>query len=189
MLTLVVPPGEPKEYFNSVDSTFVYGDPFPGATITMEHSLYTISKWEEKWKIPYLSKKEKTPEQTIDYIRFMAFPESIDDVVFENLTEENIKQINEYINGSFTAAKTGNIAVQEGKSRYNPDMSADDIYASMVMARIPFECQHWHISRLLALLDIIGKKQNPPKKMGKNELLRRNAKLNAARKAKHHTKG
>ncbi len=189
MLTIIVPPREPKEYFNSIDRTFVYGDPFPGATVNLEHSLFTISKWEEKWKTAYLTKKEKTPNQWLDYIRCMAYPETVSDIVLENLTDENIKQINDYINDPMSAKKLSGSIREEGKSKYNPDMTADDIYASMVLSRIPFECQHWHINRLLTLLELVGRKQAPPKKMSKRELMQRNSKLNAARKAKYNTKG
>ena len=35
-------------------------------TIQMEHSLISLSKWEEKWHKPFFSKDEKTTEETID---------------------------------------------------------------------------------------------------------------------------
>lgn len=189
MLTLIIPPREPKEYFDSVNRIFIYGDPFPGKTIIMEHSLYTISKWEEKWKIPYLTKKEKTPEQWIDYLRFMSVNSPITDLDIENLTDINIKEINDYINDPMSAKHINSTLKEEGKSRYNPDMTSDDIYASMVIAKIPFECEHWHLNRLLNLIELVARKQAPPKKMSKNDLMRRNSKLNAARRSKYNTKG
>ena len=37
-------------------------------TIQLEHSLVSISKWEARWKKPFLSNKTMTVEETVDYI-------------------------------------------------------------------------------------------------------------------------
>ena len=59
----------------------------------------------------------------------------------------------------------------------------------MIALGIPFECQKWHINRLQTLIRICSIKSQPEKKMKGKALARHNRSLNAARKAKHHTKG
>jgi len=153
-------------------------------TLVLEHSLLSLSKWESKWHKPFLSKKEKTDEETIDYIRCMAV-NTVDDSVFQCLTPIMIGQINTYIQDSMTAT-----TVPNDKSKTNHEIvTAELIYYWMVALRIPFECQKWHLNRLLTLIDVCSIKSQPPKKMSQRALLSRNASLNAARRRALHSKG
>ena len=54
------------EYFDEKTNTFLT---IPGGTIRLEHSLVAISKWEAKWKKPFLGKDDKTKEEILDYIK------------------------------------------------------------------------------------------------------------------------
>ena len=152
----------------------------------MEHSLVSLSKWESKWKKAFLSKKEKTYEETIDYIRCMTVTQNVDPDVYKYLSAENIKQINEYINDPMTAT-TFSESKQSGGN--HEILTAEVIYYYMIASNIPFECQKWHLNKLLTLIRVCSIKNQPPKKMGREELLKRNNALNAARRKKFNTKG
>ena len=77
MLTITLPESK-GDYFDEVSNEFLY---FPEVTLELEHSLVSISKWEAKWHIPYITpdNKPKTPEQSIDYIRCMTLNEVPDE--------------------------------------------------------------------------------------------------------------
>ena len=68
-------------------------------------------------------------------------------------------------------------------------ITSELIYYWMVSYRIPIECQKWHLNRLLMLIQVCDEKNKPEKKMTQRQIMSRNAALNAARKAKLHTKG
>ena len=61
-----------KELFNESTNQFVT---LPSCEIKMEHSLFVLSKWEAKYKKPFLSQQEKhkkTNDEMIDYFRMMC---------------------------------------------------------------------------------------------------------------------
>ena len=154
--------------------------------LQLEHSLVSLSKWEAKWKKPYINKNNNSREEAIDYIRCMTITQNVDPYVYECLTEENIKEINDYINEPMTATWFNN-RDNEGPSR--EIVTAEIIYYWMISFGIPFECQKWHLNRLLTLIRVCNLKSQKPKKMSRRETLEYNRALNNARKAKMHTKG
>ena len=154
--------------------------------LQLEHSLVSLSKWESKWCKSFLSKKDKTYEETLDYIKCMTITQNVDPDVYNHLTRENIIQVNKYIESPMTATffsddKTGKVNREV--------ITSELIYYWMIALNIPFECQKWHLNRLLTLIKVCNIKNSPPKKRSRKELMSRNAALNAARRQQMNSKG
>lgn len=179
MLQITVPA---REGFDEARGVFVE---FKAQELVLEHSLVSISKWESKWKKPFISKEERTPEQTIDYIRCMTITKNVDPDVYYFISEKTLKEINDYIADPMSATWFSD---QSGRPNREV-ITSELIYYWMVAYNIPFECQKWHLNRLLNLIKICGIKNAPNKKMSKSEILARNRSLNASRKASMHTRG
>lgn len=180
MLKITIPP---REMFNEETQEFTSTKEY---TLQLEHSLVSLSKWEAKWNIPFFSKEDKTMEQTIDYIKCMTITQNIEDFVYDNLTQENIQTINNYINLPMTATTFKNRAGGRNSSEI---VTSELIYYWMIALNIPMECQRWHINRLLTLVRVCNIKNEPGKKMSRNEINSSNAAINAARRKALHTKG
>ena len=155
-------------------------------TLQLEHSLVSLSKWESKWCKPFLSKKEKTLEETLDYIKCMTITQNVDPDTYKGLTRSNIEEINNYIEAPMTATTFSKHA-DSGPNRET--ITSELIYYWMIALNIPMECQKWHINRLLVLIRVCNIKNAPPKKRGRNETINEWAALNAARKQQFNTKG
>jgi len=153
-----------------------------GQTIHFEHSLYTISKWESKWKKPFLN-SDKTYDEVKDYIRCMC-QEEIDLNVINNLGEKEIQKINDYIQDPMSATQINS----NDRKKSNRVVTSELIYYWMTALNIPWECQHWHLNRLLKLIEVCNIENNP-KKMDKNAVLKQNRELNAARRKALGSKG
>lgn len=153
--------------------------------LQLEHSLVALSKWESRWCKPFLSKYEKTFEESIDYIRCMTVTQNVDPNVYNLISHDNILQVNNYIEAPMTAMNFLN----SKNSKNREVITAEIIYYWMITMNIPFECQKWHLNRLLTLINVCNIKNKPPKKMSKKEIMNRNASLNAKRRQMLNTKG
>lgn len=154
--------------------------------LVLEHSLVSLSKWESRWCKPFLSRHEKTTEQTIDYIRCMTLTQNVDPEIYNFLTDDNIRAINAYIEAPMTATWFSNSNTGKQNSE---QITAELVYYWMIALNIPFECQKWHLNRLLTLIRVCEIKNSPPQKMSRREILNRNAALNAARRKQLNSKG
>lgn len=155
-------------------------------TICLEHSLVSLSKWESKWHKPFLNSKQQTKEETIDYIRCMTITQNVDPNVYMAIGNDILEKVNEYIKDSMTATT---FHESENRRNSNEIITSELIYYWMVSANIPFECQKWHLNRLLTLIKVCGLKNQTPKKMPKSEIYKRNRALNEARRKKYNTRG
>lgn len=179
MLSITIPA---RELFNDQTQEFIYTKEY---RIQLEHSLVSISKWESKWNKPFLSKNNKTMEETIDYIKCMTITQNIDPVAYNGLTNQNINDINNYIDAPMTATTFNN----QHNSPSKEVITSELIYYWMIALNIPMECQKWHVNRLLTLIRVCNVKNTPPKKMSKKEIMNRNAALNAARRKQFNSRG
>lgn len=168
---------EPIEKYDELTNTFQYSDK---CVITLEHSLVSLSKWESKWHKPFLTKDEKTLEETIDYIKCMTVTKNVDEEVYSRLTNEHLQAVRDYIENPMTATTFSNL--QEGRKINREIITSEIIYYWMTFFNIPFECEKWHLNRLLTLINVCNIKNSPPKKMGRKEIYQRNKALNMARR-------
>ena len=157
-------------------------------TLHLEHSLVSLSKWESKWNKPFLSKKDKTDEETLDYIKCMTLTPNVPKIVFDYISQNSqiVDQIHEYINAPMTATTFA----KDNSTKSNREViTAEIIYYWMISFNIPVEFRHWHLNRLLALIRVCSIKTAKPKKRGTKEQMSHNAALNAARKKQLNTRG
>lgn len=187
MLEITIPATKYSELWDEANNEFIPIQPQKEQKLQLEHSLISLSKWESKWCKPFFSKKEKTFDETIDYIRCMTLTKNVDLDLYNRLTEQNVKEVYEYINSPMTAT-TIHEESNGGKGRREP-ITSELIYYWMLEFHIPFECEKWHINRLITLIQICRIKNTPPKKRSKREIMSRNAALNEARRKQLNTKG
>ena len=181
MLTINVPIS--PEGWDEVKQEFVEPE---YKTLQLEHSLVSLSKWESKWHKPFYSKKEKTEEEMLDYIKCMTLTKNVDSDVYNHLTIGNVKDVKDYINDPMTATTFS----RDEKGQSNSEtITSELIYYWMIASNIPFECQKWHLNRLITLIRVCSIKNAPPKKRSKRDIMSRNAALNAARRKQMNTKG
>ena len=185
MLQITIPAAVYEE-FNEETGEFIYTTISKEQTLQLEHSLVSLSKWESKWCKPFLSKQEKTDEEVIDYIKYMTLTQNVNPDVYNHLSQANITQINEYIDSPMTATT---FSKDKSKGNSREVVTAELIYYWMIALNIPFECQKWHLNRLLTLIKVCNIKNAPPKKMSKRETASRYAQLNAARRRQYNTRG
>lgn len=179
MLNVVIPS---QEFFNDKEQTFMNSKQYE---LRLEHSLISLSKWESKWKKPFLTKSDKTNEETLDYIRCMTITQNVDPAAYNLIPKSVMDQIADYIYDPMTATTFGDDKEEKSKQIVTSEL----VYYWMVAFSIPFECQTWHLNRLLTLIKICSIKNQPPKKMKPGEVRSRQRALNQARKAKLNTSG
>ena len=128
-----------------------------------------------------------TKEEEIDYICCMLLDDYEEPMeVINQLTIDQLKQILEYIGLPMTATTVSN---NQAKKPNREIVTSEVIYYRMIAFNIPFECQYWHLNRLLMLITVCDAKNSPPKKMSAKNVMAQNKALNAARKKALTTSG
>lgn len=181
MLTIIVPA---VESFDEVKQVFINAEE---VTLELEHSLFSLSKWESTWEKPFLGPAEKTNEEVLGYVKAMTITPNIPPEVYHRLSVQNMNQINEYIDAKMSA--TWFTDKPKGPASREV-ITAEIIYYWMTSLNIPLEWEHRHLTQLFTLIKVINQKNDPkPKKMSQRELMQRNRELNAKRKAELQTRG
>ena len=174
-----------KEFYDPSTNQFI---PIPRCTITLEHSLISLAKWESKWQIPYYDGLEKTSEQNLDYIRCMVVGPIKDERIFKHLSQTELDTIQDYILSPMTATTFSKTKTSQSK-RKKEVLTAEVIYAHMFAHSISMECRKWHLNRLLTLIKACDLRNTTGDKMSKKDTAQWMAEQNAARKAKYNTRG
>jgi hypothetical protein len=180
MLHVVVPGQEMYDEETETFSTPV------AAEFDIEHSLVSLSKWESRWEVPFLATPQKTTEQVLGYIQMMVVGPEPAPEVFQQLSNDNLLAINTYIGAQMTATWFN----EPKHVKNSPEViTAELIYYWMIALGIPFECQYWHLNRLMTLIKVCNIKNQKPKKMSAREAAAQQRALNAQRKAQYGTTG
>lgn len=182
MLTIVIPGN--AELYNEITNEFIPAS--NDITLKLEHSLVSLSKWESKWCKPFLTNKEKSTEETLDYIKCMTLTQNVDDETYSRLTEQNIAQIRDYIQAPMTATT---FRKEENSKNNREQITSELIYYWMLSLNIPVEFQKWHLNRLLTLIRVCNVKNQPANKRSQSAIANDYAALNAARRKQLNTKG
>lgn len=124
--------------------------------------------------------------ESIDYVRCMTLTQNVDPAVYKAITPAILQEVDAYIDASMTATTFHNMK----KSGANEQkVTAEIIYYWMICHNIPFECQKWHLNRLLTLINVCNAKNQKPQKIPRSEQIALNRKINAANKRKWNTRG
>jgi hypothetical protein len=180
MLTLTI---TFDEEWDSEKELFIYPTPL---VIELEHSLLSVSKWEEKYEKPFLTEAGKSQEELIDYVFMMVLTPGFTMEHMSLLKQEHMDEISTYINSKRSATWF----YDDPNSRGSRNIITNElIYYWMDSFQIDWEAQTWHINRLLTLVRIHNEKQGEPKKRSQAEVIAERRMLNARRKKDLGTSG
>lgn len=190
MLKIKIPDQPQEQLWNETLERFEYRPGIKGCELTLEHSLLSVSKWESIWCKSFIETKDKTIDEAISYVECMTVsPSNVDPNLYRRIPQSEMEKINAYINNPSTATTIRN--GKDGGGRSSELTTSELIYYWMIALNIPFECQKWHLNRLLTLIRVCEIKNDPKnqKKMSADEIRRNYDKINDARRRALHTKG
>lgn len=188
MLRITLPE---KEWYDEENERFVKEPPL---TVSLEHSLLSISQWESKYKKPLLTLLADggaTSEELLDYFGMMVIdpPPKIDTMsILVRFSPENMQSILEYLDDSRTA--TVIIDREKGGLKNKRTITSELVYCWMIGANIEKGYETWNINRLLTLIRVVSIELNPDKKkMKARDAAAMQRDINEINKAKLKTKG
>lgn len=186
MLKLVIPN---EEYFDEDTGEFLNLD---GTELALEHSLLSISKWEANFHKPFFAKEEKTLEEVRYYVQCMLIHEPTENELkaIDRLGMDQYKTINEYLEDTQSATTITDL--RRGRPGSTSITTSEQIYAAMILRRMPLEMEKWPFNRLMTVIRIIDIEQgsgDKSNKMSRSEAAAWQREQNELRRQKFKTKG
>ena len=172
------------ELYDEENNLFIY---IKKQDISLEHSLVSLQKWEQKWKTPFLEWiRSENPNVNMlqDYVRCMTVTQNIDPYAYKAIPLTEWSRINEYISDPMTAT-----TIKRKTKGKREIITAEIIYYWMIRFNIPPEYRKWHLNSLLMLIEVCGIKETPEKQMSRSEQADYYRQVNAMNRAKFHSKG
>lgn len=189
MLEIIIP-SQHYEFFDEKNNEFVNVD-VKETKLQLEHSLISISRWEQKYHKPFLANKEKTFDEICGYIECMTLSHGIDPNIYKWIPNKVVDEVIEYIKNPMTATTFNESNLVGAQKTSREIVTSEIIYYWMIGLNIPVEFQKWHLNRLLTLIKVVNIKNDKDhnKKVDKRAAARERARLNAERRAKYNSKG
>jgi hypothetical protein len=171
-----------SESYDEEKEEFVVAE---SATVCLEHSLVSLSKWESKYEKPFLGTQEKTTEETLDYVRMMIVGPELPPEIFAKLIQEFLEPVYKYIDAKMSATWFS----EHGQKPNREIITAEVIYYWMFSYGIPIEFESRHLNQLIALIRVFQAKNAPEQKMSAAEQARMQRDINNQRKKELGTRG
>lgn len=186
MITITIPE---REIFIDEEDGSTSLVRIPGTKLQLEHSLISLRKWESIWHKAFLSKRDKTLEEIISYIKCMTINVVTDERVYEFLPRDAVNKIINYLEDPYSATTFRDPEKLIGAQKNSKEIvTAETIYWWLIALNIPVEFQKWNLNQLLTLIKFVNAKNNP-KKMNKADTAKMYAELNRQRRSQWNTKG
>lgn len=168
------------EFFNNETQEFIEAS--DDVVLELEHSLVSLSKWEEQYEKPFLVPGDKSNDEVIGYIKAMCLTPDVPDDVFDRLSQSNLDEINAYISATRSATTFSESPASKARGRAEI-ITSELIYYWLASYNVPFECETWHLNRLFSLLRIANVKNSSQKPKSKKQIALDQRALNEQRLA------
>lgn len=183
-----------REYFNNQTQEFITIEEqeLKPIHLQLEHSLMSIAKWEARWQKAFIGMENISGEELLDYIRCMTINPQKDPSIYEQLTQDDLLEIVEYMQQPHSAWEIKHDKKKKKSKR--PD-TVEMIYFAMIQYGIPLECEKWHFNRLMALMDFCDRKggSSPgggsPAKRSQKEIMEMYRAMNEKNRKRFNSKG
>lgn len=157
----------------------------PSVVLTFEHSLLSLSKWEQIHEVPFLGEKPKSQEQTLSYILCMCLTKEVPSDIFSRFAQAHYQQIQDYVGRSMTATTFHNLP-RTGRREV---ITAELIRYWMISLGIPIQFEERHLAELFTIIKVFDAKNSKQKKKPREQVLAEQRELNARRRAELGTTG